>query len=577
MPLELSDIVDPSYLQAMLETFSDDMRTIGIQTASAILNKDARPIIFEVNHCDFCKQVREKDAGEHKCLISDQSAINRAEQRFNETGNPEAEFYICDMGLIDFCAPITIEKDIVGYFFGGQLKGGFKYKDTMLMTQKSPDLTGLKRELRPDEMGSDNFNKYIEALNRNYIKMQETEADKLNQLKRAVDAMTQQLNSIVKELAKSKRVEEVEKYMQKAIAVRNVDKLFNLIVNDLPPIMGAEYCSIFTVQQGETEDADCLVLRKTSYPKLEPKEDSAYYMRGEKALTVWVWENAKPLRLKDVKNTAELSRHNATWSQGKYNDSDKHKGFLAVPIIGHKNQVIGVIRIPHKKWQIGVGDEHEVSFTNYDEVFLNFLAHHLSRVIECQELEEQFERAEGLVMAAIELARATSGKEINKLAAKYAMSLFGGGVGKEYFVNCHSPESETWKVKRVEGGLVLSGKWKNRKFNVNQGLTGRVIREKRPLLLYDLKKAKDEGYYIEAVPDGKSVMAAPLKYGEKVYGIIGVVSNKEFSFSEKDEKILTILAEITADAIVSARWFGVRRFAKRVLDFFVKRIWDYFF
>jgi len=278
-----------------------------------------------------------------------------------------------------------------------------------------------------------------------------------------------------------------------------------------------------------------------------------------------------------VKNTAELSRHNATWSQGKYNDSKQHKGFLAVPMIGHKNQVIGVIRMPHKKRQIGVGGEREVSFTNYDEVFLNFLAHHLARVIECQELEEQFERAKGLVMAAVELARAVSGKEINKLAAKHAMSLFDGGVGKEYFVNRHTPESKTWKVKRVEGGLSLSGKWKNRKFNINEGLTGKVIREKRSVLLYNLTKAKDEGHYIEAVPDGKSVMAAPLKYGEKIYGIIGVVSNKEFSFSEKDKKILMILAEITADAIVSARWFGIIRFAKRVRDLFVKKILGYFF
>ena len=424
MQLELSDIVDPSYLQAMLETFSDDMRAIGVQTASAILNKDARPIIFEINHCEFCKQVRETEVGEHQCLISDQRAIRHAEERFNKTGNPEAEFYICDMGLIDFCAPITIEKDIVGYFFGGQLRGEFKYNDIPIKTPKNPTLKNLKRDLRPDDIGFDNYTRYLDLLNSSYGKIQTVGEDNLIQLKQAVDAMTQQLNSIVKELAKSKRVEEVEKYMQKAITVRNVDSLFNLIVNELPPIMNAEYCSIFTVQQGETENTNCLVLRKTNFPALKAKEDSAYYMRGEKALTVWVWENAKPLRLQDVKNTAELSRHKATWSQGKYTDSNEHKGFLGVPIIDHKNQVIGVIRMPHKKRQTKQGGEHEVSFTNYDEVFLNFLAHHLARVIECQELEEQFERAKSLVKAARKLARATSGKNINKLAAKSAMSLF---------------------------------------------------------------------------------------------------------------------------------------------------------
>ncbi len=564
--LELSDIVDPSYLQAMHEIFSDDMRAAGITVTSAIFNKDASPITFGSNYCSFCKKIKETEAGEKQCKTSNQRGMKLAERHWIETGKLDPVFYICDQGLIDFCAPIVVKDNIIGYFFGGQLKGICNYEDTILKTPDSPIFENLLRELTPEKISEAEIKNYTTKLRTEFKNMQTLQEAEFDKLKKAAGVMAQQLNFVIRKLDEAKRVEVVEGFMQRAVVVPNINSLFDLMVDNLPEMMEAKYCSIFTVQQGETKDDDRLVLRKTNYPQFKPEENSAYYKRGQ-GLTGWVWENARSLRLSDVNSEVERAQYpGLSWAR-THNDSDEHKGFLCVPMTGRNGQVIGVIRMPHKTRKTGI----EKGFTKYDEIFLNFLAHHLSRAIECQELEDRFQYAinKGLLKAAVELARTTSYEKVFEQITKHLVSLFGGGQGKKYFVNLHTIGSDRWKVKCIEGDLELSGKWKNRVLYLNDGLTGKVIHEKRPILLYDLEKAKKEGYYVEAVVGGRSAMAAPLQYRDKTYGVIAVVSDKEFSFSwEKELKILEIFAELSAAAIIRSRWFYIITFVRRLCIFF---------
>lgn len=579
--LELSDIVDTSYLQAMHETFSDDMQSNnGIQVASAILDEEASPITFELNHCSFCKEVRKTKAGVQQCRLSDRKGIELARKKFEETKKPKPVFYICRQGLVDFCAPVTIGEKIVAYFFGGQFRCSCKYEYRDIKTPDQPTLNGLLDVAKKNKEEPD-----VTELNAKFKNTQELNQGDFDKLKDAARALTHQLNSVVKKLDEWKGVKMVDDFMKKAVKVHTIEGLFKLTVDSLPGMMEARYCSIFTVQQNNNEE-ERLVLQKTSYPGLQSNEKSAYYDKGE-GLTGWVWKNARSLRLKDVKNRAELSQYLGLEWKGKHNDSDEHKGFLCVPMIGRRGEVIGVIRMPHKIRKPDETEE-ERGFTRHNEVFLNFLARHLSWVMEYQAVEDKFEHAVGpvgvedkfeyiakpasisLLDAATKLARAFSHDEIFETTLRNSLALFGG-EGKEHFVCSHKPGSEKWKIECAGGGLDLDVKWIGKDFHTSQGITGRAIRENRVLFSSNLQQSENNGEYLRPVEDGESIVSVPLYWGNEVYGAISIISNKKFEFSVEKQQVLVKLGELAGAAIRNAKF---RRNVLRLLWKIIRKLYN---
>lgn len=321
--------------------------------------------------------------------------------------------------------------------------------------------------------------------------------------------------------------------------------------------MEAKHCSIFSVQEDE-RGCERLVLRKTTYPGLKPQENSAYYDKG-RGLTGWVWKHGRSLRLKDVDNKADLQQYgeDLKWEQ-IHNDSDEHKGFLCVPMVGRNNKIIGVIRVPHKVRKPPESGE-ERAFTKHDEIFLNFLAGYISRAMECQAAEDKFEqvvRSTGLVPAAVELFSARSYSKVLDAGIKSSLALFSGS-GKKHFVNMLERNKLYWRVERIGGTLGLSAGYEDlegRRFSINDGITGRAIREGRACLSSDLPESERKGEYIPATRNGRSAMSAPLIAGSEIYGAISIVSDKEFEFSTgKDLELLDCLAKLTGAAIRNAK------------------------
>lgn len=550
--LEMSSIVDLSYLQAAHDVFSDSMRFQGIRVASAILDERATPLTFEFNHCDFCKAVRRTPAGAQKCRDSDLYGIGLAREAFQTTGRLAPTFYLCNQGLIDFCSPIVVQTDtedqrdeIVAYFFGGQFRCACTWEDKQLRTPEKAEIDGLfaHQPLANEERLDAN------QLNTKFLDTPYITQDQFDKLRDAACNLANLLNGLVQKLYEWRRVERFKDFMDGVAKVRTVDQLFDLVIESLPKMIHARHCSIFTVQRDEPSGCERLVLRRTSYDSLRKGENCAYYEENE-GLTGWVWKHARSLRLENLRNKSELMSYPGLKWEQKHNDSDDHKGFLCVPMLGRERKVIGVIRVPHKE---------PGNFDKYDEIFLNFLAGHVSSVMECQAGEERFDRvsgAEGLVDIAMELGKARSYRAVLDAALKGSLTLFGG-EGKKHFVNIIEPDNKHWTVKCVGGTLGLSDEAKAGKgmtFGIMEGLTGLAIRDRKAVISSDLQASNRDGNYIRAVDGGESAMSAPMVWQEEVYGTISIVSNKKFEFSrENDLIILTRLAKLSAEAIREAR------------------------
>jgi PAS domain S-box-containing protein len=92
---------------------------------------------------------------------------------------------------------------------------------------------------------------------------------------------------------------------------------------------------------------------------------------------------------------------------------------------------------------------------------------------------------------------------------------------------------------------------------VGRGVTGRIAAEGRPLIVDDYSTVDSSG--IEGIDPSavrattQSVMGAPLRIGQRVVGVVSVVSSRPRRFTEEELKLLLLVADRAAPAVELAR------------------------
>ncbi|MGC1376353.1 MAG: GAF domain-containing protein [Anaerolineales bacterium] len=89
----------------------------------------------------------------------------------------------------------------------------------------------------------------------------------------------------------------------------------------------------------------------------------------------------------------------------------------------------------------------------------------------------------------------------------------------------------------------------------SKSIIGQVTQNKSPLVVNEIKE--DPNYYPNPLlPETKAEACLPLKVGERVLGVVDVQSDRAFVFSEENIKILQILADQLAIAVVNSELFA---------------------
>jgi GAF domain-containing protein len=89
----------------------------------------------------------------------------------------------------------------------------------------------------------------------------------------------------------------------------------------------------------------------------------------------------------------------------------------------------------------------------------------------------------------------------------------------------------------------------------SKSIVGQVTRNKEPLVVNEAQD--DPNYYANPfLPDTKAEACLPLKVGERVLGVVDVQSDRAFVFTEENIKILQILADQLAIAVVNSELFA---------------------
>jgi sigma-B regulation protein RsbU (phosphoserine phosphatase) len=86
--------------------------------------------------------------------------------------------------------------------------------------------------------------------------------------------------------------------------------------------------------------------------------------------------------------------------------------------------------------------------------------------------------------------------------------------------------------------------------SVGRGITGRVAQTGEPSIVPDVSK---EERYLEGLRGARSELVVPLKFRERVLGVLDIQSPKLDAFCERDVEILTALGSVASVAIINAK------------------------
>src|SRR4029079_7647953 len=100
-------------------------------------------------------------------------------------------------------------------------------------------------------------------------------------------------------------------------------------------------------------------------------------------------------------------------------------------------------------------------------------------------------------------------------------------------------------------------RFSNIRVRLGTGVTGRIAAEGRPMIVDDYSTVDTSG--IDGIDEAnlrartRSVMGAPLRVGNKVVGVVSVVSSHERHFTEEELRLLLLVADRAAPAVEMAR------------------------
>jgi PAS domain S-box-containing protein len=117
-------------------------------------------------------------------------------------------------------------------------------------------------------------------------------------------------------------------------------------------------------------------------------------------------------------------------------------------------------------------------------------------------------------------------------------------------------DGEVYDAALIINGSLVSNAAAQLKPQIESGLAGWALRERKPALVRDTVKdvrwqASQDDPNIR--PTSKSALAAPLLYSERVLGVITLVHSQPNHFDENDQALVNAIAELAAIAVENAR------------------------
>lgn len=252
-----------------------------------------------------------------------------------------------------------------------------------------------------------------------------------------------------------------------------------------------------------------------------------------------VTRTGKPIRLGDV-----------TQEPAYYEVTDGVRSELCVPIVSH-GQIIGVINSESKK---------QNAYSERDERLLTTIAHTLATAADkLSSFEEARQRAtelEALYQASRSLALSLEPEVIGKNLITTMDEMLGYEFASVHLLEEQSQSlvllAISQKARDPENSEKKSDSLFNKKVPLGAGILGWVAQQGQALRVGDVTQEKR---YFAILKDIRSELCVPLVTRGKVIGVLNIESTVPNAYSERDENLLTALANSAAIALENARLY----------------------
>ncbi len=337
------------------------------------------------------------------------------------------------------------------------------------------------------------------------------------------------IKSILRE--RTREVEVLYRISESISSTLDLESVLTHIVDVVVTVMKADSCLLYLV----SENRDELVLRSSKNP--HPRLIGRVSLELGEGITGWVAQEKVPVVI--LRNASDDPRfkffHNLP--------EDRFQAFVSLPIVT-KGEVIGVINVQHKRAK---------RYRDAELALLSTIANQVGGAIENARLYEAMRRQalqlDTLSQVSETVASSRMIEDVLRLIVTTTAQMLDSTICSLMLVD---EESGTLRIAATQS---LSESYcRKPPLPIGRSISGRAVKEKRPIYVPDVKQDKEFSYRDLAKRESLcSLLSMPMMIKETVIGVINTYTSTKHAFDAKEVKIMQAIANQAAVAIEHTR------------------------
>ena len=257
------------------------------------------------------------------------------------------------------------------------------------------------------------------------------------------------------------------------------------------------------------------------------------FLRDRRGLVWWAFDRRVPIRVANVKTDPE-------WREVYVPIAGDILAELDVPLIDGED-VVGVLNFE---------STHEAAFSADDEKFLVILAGQAVLAIKNAQAYEREKRLaeerQALIAISNEIIRQLDPTRVFALILERALEVTSSSAGTLMLYDPHA--DHLWMA--AEQGV--RPEQKNQSHSLDEGIVGLAGRSKQLVNVGDTMQPPWNAIHLSFIPDVRSELAVPLLEDGALRGVLNLESTVPYRFVERDERLLSALADLAVIALQNA-------------------------
>lgn len=331
--------------------------------------------------------------------------------------------------------------------------------------------------------------------------------------------------------AKTREVDVLHRISESISSSLDLEAVLKHIVEVVVEVTKAEACLLYLLSDSRHE----LVLRASKNP--HPKLIGRIALGLGEGITGWVAREGTPVVIPNNASNDPRFKffHNLP--------EDKYQAFVSVPVMS-RNEVIGVINVQHKRAKRYQSDELAL---------LSTIANQVGGAIANARLYEEMRRKARQLDTLSQVSETVASNrlidDILQLIVTMTAQLMNSKICSIMLLDEASGEL------RIAATQSLSEDYRRKPhLKVGQSISGRAVRERRPIIVEDVTRDRSYVYQDLARKEGLcSLLSLPMLIKDKAVGVINSYTSIPHTFSPDEIKLMQSIANQAAVAIENTK------------------------